>query len=142
MVSGVLISALVMGALLLALVAAIAGEKRWRPVPAASEFRRRVREGDREPLGGIAHSLVTWEFLFVVLLVVATGSVLLAANGTAGSVALFAGFVGLLILGFLVVGVYLFAVERGHSAALATAAAAVTFGALVLLAITVRLILA
>jgi hypothetical protein len=145
MVSGVLISTLVMGALLLALVAAIAGEKRWRPVPAASEFRRRVREGaegDRGPLGGIAHSLATWELLFVLLLVVATGSVLLAANGTAGSVALFGGFVGVLIVGFLVLGVYHFSVERGHSVALATAAAAVTFGTIVLLGITVRLLLA
>jgi hypothetical protein len=145
MVSGVLVSTLVMGAFLVALVAVIAGEKRWRPVPAASEFRRRVREGgagDRGPLGSLTHSLVTWEILFVLLLVLATGSVLLATSGSAGAVAIFGAFVGVLLLGFLVVGIYLFAIERGHSVALATAEASVTFGALALLAISARLVLA
>jgi hypothetical protein len=86
--------------------------------------------------------MVTWELLFVLLLVLATGSVLLAASGSAGSVALFAAFVGVLTVGFIVVGVYLFAVERGHSVALATAEAAVTFGSIALLGITLQLLLA
>jgi hypothetical protein len=145
MVSAVLISTAVTGALLLAIVAAIAGEKRWRPVPAASEFRRRVRAsgpGQRGPVSSLASSLVTWEVLFALLLVAVTGTVMLAAGGSAGSVALFGTVVGVLLLGFLVFGVYHFAAERGHSVALATAEAAVTFGFLLLFGITLQLLFA
>lgn len=144
MVSAVLISTAVTGALLLAIVAAIAGEKRWRPVPATSEFRRRVRggPGERGPISGLASSIVTWEVLFALVLVAVSGTVMLAAGGSAGSVALFGAVLGVLLLGFLVLGVYHFAIERGHSVALATAEAAVLFGFLLLAGVTIKLVLA
>jgi len=116
-----LLSTALMGVLVLGVAVMIARGRAWH------EYRPELFRGEGLPSGDDP-TLLTVGFLLLVL--VAIGVTLFAAGG--GSVAAFLGVAGLLVVGFLVVGVYATARSNGHAYSLAVGEAIATLGAVLL----------
>lgn len=135
-----LVSTLAMGVILLGIVVAISLVRDWRAAP--------VSAGGRPEVEGALDSTATWGVGFVaaalvlavVAIAVVDGSFPAIGGGTA--LTLFLGLLGLVLVLFLGVGVYVSAVNRGLPPAMGAAMGVITVSSLILLAIVVQLLTA
>ncbi|MFB6136392.1 MAG: hypothetical protein ABEJ04_06500 [Halobacteriaceae archaeon] len=143
MASELLVSTAVTGVLLLVVVGWTLAGRDWR----------RARVGTASPVGSSAASDVAgavagqsapsrrvWYAVVLLGAAVVAAAGLIAASGASDAALAVAG-VALLVVGYSVVGVYVTARNLGHSTARATAEGLGTLGALLVLAVVVRLLL-
>jgi hypothetical protein len=121
-----------MGILALLVVALTATGRDW------VDYSPRISPPERDTLTELASSPRAWVVLFFLVVAVALGATLSTLGG--GSAAPALALVGLLLLGFLVVGVYAAGRSRGHPHAYAVGETVITLGALLLLVLAAYLL--
>lgn len=136
--SAYLTSALLTGALLLAVWVLVARMENWR------SYELSTPELDREGTS-LADSPAAWTAgFFLLVLVVGGGAVLLVSNASlaaaVGSWTAFAAVFGVLLLGYLLWGTYSSARSRGLHSAHAVLLSLWLFGSLFLIAIAAKLL--
>lgn len=127
-----LVSMAVMGILALLVVALTATGRDWY------DYTPRISPPERDTLSELASSPRAWVVLFFLVVAVVLGATLSTLGGGSATPAL--ALVGLLVLGFVVLGVYAAGRSRGHPHAYAVGESVITLGALLLLVITVYLL--
>lgn len=162
MVSAYLASALVMGVLAVLIVAAIGSDRRWYSYVPDSGVGRGAGHGTEA--GGASHEpeeelpaprtdeaqaslferTSTWIAVFVVLVLGAVAGVFAFVSNPESTGSITGGPVviigGLVVVGYLLVGVNIMARQRGHSDSLAAAETGIVAGFLLLLAVTIQLL--
>jgi archaellum biogenesis protein FlaJ (TadC family) len=127
-----LASMVVMAVLALVVVAFTATGRDWKHyTPAISP-----PEGDT--LSRLANSTLAWVLAFFVIVGLGIGATLVALGG--GSTTFLVGVVGLLVLGFLVLGIYAAGRSRGHPHSTAVGEAILTLSVLFLVVLTAYLL--
>lgn len=127
-----LASAVVMGLLAVAAFAATALWRDW------VDYRPSISPPERGTIARLATDFRVWVFGFILLVGLVVAAVLAAVEG--GNLMLIFGLLGLLVVGFLIVGVYSAGRSRGHPHAHAVGEAIIALGAVVLLGIAVNLL--
>lgn len=127
-----LASAAVMLALAVVVFVATARGRNWE------HYTPRIGGPRPSGLSQLTSSVNAWVVGFILLVVLTAGAVLAAVQG--GSVALLLAVFGLLVVGFLTIGVYAIGRSRGHPHAYAVGEAVVSLGFVVLLAIGGQLV--
>ena len=120
-----LVSTALMGVLVLGVAFLVARGRAWR------QYRPAVLVRDRDV--SLANDPGVWMLGFILLIGISMAVTLLAAGG--GSVVVFLGVAGALVLGFLAVGVYVTARSNGHPHAYAVGETILTLGLLLLVGI-------
>lgn len=133
MVSYVFIaSAVIMGLLAVAAFAATALWRDW------FDYRPQISPPERGTISRLATDFRVWVLGFILLVGLLTGAVLAAVGG--GNVGAILGLLGLLVVGFLILGVYSAGRSRGHPHAHAVGEAIIALATVVLLGIAVNLL--
>lgn len=127
-----LVSMAVMGLLALLVVALTATGRDWY------DYTPRIGPPKRDTLSELASSPRAWVVLFFLVVAVVLGATLSTLGGGSATPAI--AVVGLLVLGFLIVGVYAAGRSRGHPHAYAVGETVLTLGALLLLVLTAYLL--
>lgn len=123
-----LASAVLMGTLALLVLVAVSVGRDWH------HYTPRLGRPEAGRLARLARDDRVWILAFVVLVVAATAGTLAALGG--GSTAVTFGGAGVIVLAFLLVGVYAVGRSRGHPHAYAVGEAVVTLGVVFLVALT------
>lgn len=122
-----LASMIVMGVLALLVVAVTALGRDWY------DYTPRIGRPEPDLLTGLSEDPRAWVVIFLLLVLLGTGATLSALSG--GTTTLFLAVAGLLVLGFLVVGVYAAGRARGHPHAYAVGEVVITLGFVFLIAL-------
>lgn len=144
MVAAYLASALLMAVLVVAVVAAVVRGRGWYSydLEASGATHPGMRPDETRP--SVVERTSTWILAFVVLTLGAIGGVFALMSNPSAAGGLLSGPVlavaGLLVVGYVLVGAYVTARQRGHSDALAAAGVAVIGGTLLLLAVSAVLL--
>lgn len=149
MTTAFLTSTAVMGVVVLAVVAWMVRSRGWyhySPSVTAGGWSAGVDRGSRlERLDRLSERPAVWAVAFVVLVLGFVGGIVAFISGSVETSAMagaaIAAGAGLLLLAYLLFGVYLAATQRGHPRSLAVAESAVVAGALFLVAIVARLMM-
>lgn len=123
-----LTSAVLMGVLALVVVLAVVLGRNWR------HYTVRLGRPEGGFLAGVARSPTAWIVIFVGLSLGGIAATLAVLGGA--SPTLFVGGAGVIVLGFLILGVYAMGRSRGHPHAYAVGEAVAALGAVFLLALT------
>jgi hypothetical protein len=127
-----LVSMAVMGILALLVVALTATGRDW------FDYSPRIGSPDRDTLSTLASSPRAWVVLFFLLVAVVLGATLSTLGG--GSAAPVLALIGLLLVGFLVLGTYAMGRSLGHPHAYAIGETVITLGALLLVVLAAYLL--
>lgn len=127
-----LVSMALMGVLALVVIAATATGRDWR------RYTPEIGREDVDLLTGLSRSPLVWVLSFFLLVVLALVAVFVALSG--GGTTLFVALAGLLVLGFILLGVYAVGRSRGHPHAYAVGEAVITLGFLFLILVSVYLL--
>lgn len=122
-----LVSMALMGVLALVVIAATATGRDWY------SYTPEIGREDVDPLTALSRSPLAWMLGFFLLVALALGAVFAALSG--GGTTLFVALAGLLVLGFLLFGVYAAGRSRGHPHAYAVGEAVITLGFLFLIVV-------
>jgi len=142
MTASYLVSTLLMGILAVFVLVAILRLRRWNSYsPAVGQADGLAAGRSRQPLWSRPAG---WILGFVALTALAVGGVFVFVTDPDAPASLFSapvlGAGGLLLVAYLLLGVYYGAKERGHSASIAAAETATVVGVLFLVAISAQLI--
>lgn len=140
--TGYLVSTVVMGLLGLGVLVFVLRGRRWHHY-APTDAYATLRAGEARPASQVsrfAGSTGTWILLYVLLVLgFLGGTVLYSGGGISGTIVI--GALGVVIVAFVLIGVYAAMRENGRSYAQAAGTAAVIAGMLFALAIVLKLVL-
>lgn len=127
-----LASMVVMGVLALVVIAYTATGRDWK------HYTPEISRPEGDTLSRLASSTAVWILLFFALVALGLAATLVALGG--GSTTFLVGVVGLLVLGFLVLGIYAAGRSRGHPHSTAVGEVILTLGALFLVVLAAYLL--
>jgi hypothetical protein len=127
-----LASMVVMGVLALLVIALTATGRDW------VSYSPQIGPPSPGRLAGLAQDVRVWVLAFFVLVLVATAGTITAASG--GSTTLLLAGLGVVVFGFLTLGVYFTGRSRGHAHSYAVGETVITIGALILVALAAFLL--
>lgn len=126
MASAVYIASMIlMGVLALIVIGATATSRDWY------SYTPEIGRPEVGGLTGLSQNPTAWVVAFFLLVALALGTVLAALSG--GGTTLFLGLAGILVLGFVMIGVYAAGRSRGHPHAYAVGEVVITLGFLFLI---------
>lgn len=133
MASAVYIASMIlMGVLAVLVIAATATSRNWY------SYTPEIGRPDVGGLTGLSQSPLAWTVGFFLLVALALATVLAALSG--GGTTLFLGLAGILLLGFVMIGVYAAGRARGHPHAYAVGEVVITLGLLFLILVSAYLL--
>lgn len=127
-----LVSMAVMGLLALLVVTFTATGRDW------NDYTPRISPPEGDTLTELSSSPRVWVVLFFLVVALVLGATLATLGG--GSATPVLALIGLLVIGFLVIGTYAAGRSRGHPHAYAVGETVLTLGALLLLVLTAYLL--